>query len=67
MHLHYLGLFTRLAAVPLLIVIIVAFIATKVLILTDKGFGLLLMNANRLRYDAAVNLSADLWLGKQVG
>lgn len=33
-----IGLFTRLAAVPLLIVMIVAFITTKVPILADKGF-----------------------------
>jgi uncharacterized membrane protein YphA (DoxX/SURF4 family) len=33
-----LGLLTRLAAIPLLIVMIVAFITTKVQILTNKGF-----------------------------
>ena len=33
-----LGLLTRLAAIPLLIIMIVAFITTKVSILTDKGF-----------------------------
>jgi putative oxidoreductase len=32
------GLFTRLAAIPLLIVMITAFITTKIPILTDKGF-----------------------------
>jgi putative oxidoreductase len=32
------GLLTRLAAIPLFIVMIVAFITTKVPILTDKGF-----------------------------
>lgn len=33
-----LGLLTRLAAIPLLIIMLVAFITTKVQILTDKGF-----------------------------
>jgi len=33
-----LGLLTRLAAIPLLIIMIVAFITTKVPILIDKGF-----------------------------
>jgi len=33
-----LGLFTRIAAIPLLIIMIVAFITTKYPILTDKGF-----------------------------
>src|SRR3954451_10503999 len=33
-----IGLFTRLAAIPLLIIMIVAFITTKIPILTDKGF-----------------------------
>jgi uncharacterized membrane protein YphA (DoxX/SURF4 family) len=33
-----IGLLTRLAAIPLLIIMIVAFIATKVPILTKKGF-----------------------------
>ncbi|HTM67015.1 MAG TPA: DoxX family protein [Flavipsychrobacter sp.] len=33
-----LGLLTRFAAIPLLIVMIVAFITTKVPLLTDKGF-----------------------------
>lgn len=34
-----IGLFTRLAAIPLFIIMIVAFATTKVPILTDKGFG----------------------------
>ena len=33
-----LGLLIRIAAIPLLIIMIVAFITTKVQILTDKGF-----------------------------
>jgi putative oxidoreductase len=33
-----IGLFTRLAAFPLLIIMIVAFVATKFPILTEKGF-----------------------------
>jgi putative oxidoreductase len=33
-----MGLLTRLAVIPLLIIMIVAFITTKVSILTDKGF-----------------------------
>jgi uncharacterized membrane protein YphA (DoxX/SURF4 family) len=33
-----IGLLTRFAAIPLLIVMIVAFITTKVPLLTDKGF-----------------------------
>lgn len=33
-----LGLLTRLAAIPLLIIMIVAFITTKIPILIDKGF-----------------------------
>jgi putative oxidoreductase len=33
-----IGLFTRIAAIPLLIIMIVAFITTKVSILMDKGF-----------------------------
>lgn len=33
-----LGLLTRLAAIPLLIIMIVAFITTKVSLLIDKGF-----------------------------
>jgi putative oxidoreductase len=33
-----IGLLTRLAAIPLLIIMIVAFVTTKVPILTDKGF-----------------------------
>jgi putative oxidoreductase len=32
------GLLTRLAAIPLLIIMLVAFITTKISILTDKGF-----------------------------
>jgi uncharacterized membrane protein YphA (DoxX/SURF4 family) len=33
-----LGLLTRLAAVPLLVIMLVAFITTKIPILSDKGF-----------------------------
>ena len=33
-----IGLLTRLAAIPLLIVMLVAFITTKVQVLTEKGF-----------------------------
>jgi putative oxidoreductase len=33
-----LGFLTRLAAIPLLIIMLVAFITTKIPILTDKGF-----------------------------
>lgn len=33
-----LGLFTRLATIPLLIIMIVAFVSTKLPILADKGF-----------------------------
>lgn len=33
-----IGLFTRLAAIPLIIIMLVAFITTKISILTNKGF-----------------------------
>lgn len=43
-----IGLVTRLAAIPLLIIMIVAFITTKVPILADKGFGRLPMNTEQI-------------------
>lgn len=33
-----IGLFTRLAAIPLLLIMLVAFISTKVPVFTDRGF-----------------------------
>lgn len=48
-----LGLLTRLAAIPLLIIMIVAFITTKVSILTDKGFWAF---AHEYRTDFAMTL-----------
>lgn len=48
-----IGLFTRLAAIPLLIVMLVAFITTKVPILTDKGFWSF---AHEYRTDLAMTL-----------
>lgn len=47
------GLFTRLAAIPLLIIMLVAFITTKVPILIDKGFWSL---AHDYRTDFAMTL-----------
>lgn len=48
-----LGLLTRLSTVPLLIVMIVAFITTKYPILTDKGFWAM---AHEYRTDFAMTL-----------
>lgn len=47
------GLFTRLATLPLLIVMCVAFIKTKIPILIDKGFGAM---AHEYRTDFAMTL-----------
>jgi uncharacterized membrane protein YphA (DoxX/SURF4 family) len=48
-----LGLFTRLAAMPLFIIMIVAFITTKYPILIDKGFWVM---AHEYRTDFAITL-----------
>lgn len=48
-----IGLLTRLASIPLLIIMIVAFIATKYPILTDKGFWAM---AHEYRTDFAMTL-----------
>ncbi|TKK66187.1 DoxX family protein [Ilyomonas limi] len=48
-----LGLLTRIAAIPLLIVMIVAFITTKISILTGKGFWAF---AHEYRTDFAMTL-----------
>ncbi|WP_018612616.1 DoxX family protein [Segetibacter koreensis] len=48
-----IGLFTRLAAIPLLIIMIVAFITTKYPILIDKGFWVM---AHEYRTDFAMTL-----------
>ena len=48
-----IGLITRLAAIPLLIIMIVAFITTKYPILVDKGF---LAMAHEYRTDFAMTL-----------
>ena|ERR1017187_5233457 len=48
-----IGLITRLAAIPLLIIMIVAFITTKVPILVDKG---ILAMAHEYRVDFAMTL-----------
>jgi putative oxidoreductase len=48
-----IGLLTRLAAIPLLIIMIVAFITTKVPIFTDKGFWAF---AHEYRTDFAMTL-----------
>ena len=48
-----IGLLTRLASIPLLIIMVVAFIATKYPILTDKGFWAM---AHEYRTDFAMTL-----------
>jgi uncharacterized membrane protein YphA (DoxX/SURF4 family) len=48
-----IGLCTRLAAIPLLIIMFVAFIKTKIPILTDKGFWIM---AHEYRTDFAMTL-----------
>lgn len=48
-----LGLLTRLAAIPLLIIMIVAFVTTKIPILADKGFWAF---AHEYRTDFAMTL-----------
>ena len=47
------GLLTRLASIPLLIVILVAFIKTKIPVLTDRGFWAM---AHEYRTDFAMTL-----------
>lgn len=49
-----IGLLTRLAAIPLLIVMLVAFVTTKIPILTDKGFWAM---AHEYRTDFAMTIS----------
>ena len=48
-----IGLFTRLAAIPLLVIMIVSFITTKLPELTDKGFWFM---AHDYRTDFAMTL-----------
>jgi putative oxidoreductase len=48
-----IGLITRLAAIPLLIIMVLAFITTKYLLLVDKGF---LAMAHEYRTDFAMTL-----------
>jgi len=48
-----LGLFTRLASIPLLIIMLVAFVKTKIPILMDKGFWSM---AHEYRTDFAMTL-----------
>lgn len=50
-----LGLFTRLAAIPLIVIMIVAIITTKVPILNEKGFWAL---AHEARTDFAMSLGS---------
>ena len=57
-----IGLYTRLAAIPLLIIMLVAFVTTKIPILTGKGFWAF---AHEYRTDFAMttafNFTADIW------
>lgn len=48
-----IGLFTRIAAIPLLIIMITAFISTKLPLLIDKGFWVM---AHEYRTDFAMTL-----------
>jgi putative oxidoreductase len=58
------GLFTRLAVIPLLSIMIVAFITTKYSILTDKGFWSM---AHEYRTDFAMTIGNIILLFKGSG